>query len=554
MKRFLLNAFVAIIALTGFNSALADIPTAYYTSVNGLTDADLKTALSTLLLNHQTVSSYNNLPSYFRKTDVRPGTSYWWDMYSDLDVDIYQTFGTYMNREHSFPKSWWGGDDSTPAYIDLNHLYPAEAKANQAKSNYPLGEVYASTTFDNGVTKVGAPVTGQGGGAALVFEPQDEYKGDFARTYFYMVTCYQDLTWATKYMYMLQQNTYPTLKPWAVELLLKWNKQDPVSDKETARNEQVYAIQNNRNPFIDYPELAEYIWGDKIGQKFYAGETSITGDPTLELPVSNTALEFGETAVGSPITSNLIIKGENLTGNLTITLYGTNRKLFSIPSTSVAASLANSETGYMLPVTYSPTETGDHTAKISISDGGLSGSVVVNLIGQALPVPTLSTLTATAATDITDSSYTANWTAAPEVVDYYIVARTCYANGTSSTEDIIAESNSLVIDDFTGNESYNVRSVRLGYQSNPSNEIYVQPSGVTGVETDAPLGWAPWPGGIRIACGETQTNARIFDLAGRLISVIPSIENNQIIQLGSGAYIIVTDQCHTPLRILVGAW
>ena len=116
------------------------------------------------------------------------------------------------NKAKAMNVAWWGGSTSIPAYVDLFHLYPSEADANQAKSNYPLGEV-VTATFDNGVVKVGYATTGQGGGASKVFEPNEEYVGDFARTYFYVVTCYQNLTWATKYMYMLEQNNYPTLKP-----------------------------------------------------------------------------------------------------------------------------------------------------------------------------------------------------------------------------------------------------------------------------------------------------------------------------------------------------
>ena len=96
----------------------------------------------------------------------------------------------------------------------------------------------STVSFDNGMSAVGYPMNGQGGGAAKVFEPDDEYKGDFARTYFYMVTCYQNLTWA--YKYMVNQNLYPTLNQWSIDLLMKWHRDDPVSQKEIDRNEAVY--------------------------------------------------------------------------------------------------------------------------------------------------------------------------------------------------------------------------------------------------------------------------------------------------------------------------
>ena len=148
-----------------------------------------------------------------------------------------------------------------------------------------------------------------------MFEPADEYKGDFARAYFYVVTCYQNLTWNSTWM--LQHNTYPTLAPWAVDLLLKWHRADPVDQKETDRNEVVYSYQNNRNPFIDFPDLAEYIWGNKFGESFDPGSSSEPGgDPILINPVNNTALDFAEVAVGSTTTALLYLKGESLSGNV----------------------------------------------------------------------------------------------------------------------------------------------------------------------------------------------------------------------------------------------
>ena len=538
--------------LTLWQSAKASPPSSYYQTINGLAEEQLKTALCNLIYNHKEVSSYSALPDYFKRTDVKPGTNYWWDMYSDMNVPTNISFGTYMNREHSFPKSWWGGSTATPAYVDLYHLYPSEAKANMAKSNYPLGEVSGSPTFDNNVVKVGPPVNGQGGGARIVFEPNDEYKGDFARTYFYVVTCYQDLTWAKNYDWMLVQGDYPTLKPWAISLLLKWNEEDPVSQKEIDRNEVVYSIQANRNPFIDYPELAEYIWGDKKGNKFYVPQSGITGDPTLITPENGMALDFTQTAINNTITENMLVKGENLTKSLSLRLYGDNSDMFSIDATSLSANAVNAAAGINLRVTYHPTTLGRHEAKIILFDGGIT-PVTVDLIGEALPVPELHAFKALPASNITATSYTANWEESPDIIDYYVVTRTRYINGSSASEDILAESNSLIIDDFEADipESYNVRAVALGYYSPRTNEIYVDNAGIVDVVNDMPLGWAPWFGGIRIVCGDTHTNLTVYDTLGRLIRIVPSIENDDIIDLPLGAYLIVTDQQRKPLRVIV---
>ena len=193
MKITRLLVSVAVLLFAGY--ALAEIPAGYYTSLTGKKESELKTAIHNLVSNFTRVSSYQALPQYFAKTDVHPNSKLWWDMYSD--IPRYAPSFSGLNREHSFPKSWWGGLTNVGAYVDLNHLYPSDMKANSAKSNYPLGTVDHSTSvkFDNGICAVGYPVAGQGGGAQYVFEPSDEYKGDFARTYFYMVTTYQNLTW-----------------------------------------------------------------------------------------------------------------------------------------------------------------------------------------------------------------------------------------------------------------------------------------------------------------------------------------------------------------------
>jgi hypothetical protein len=144
------------------------------------------------------------------------------------------------------------------------NLYPANNSINRSKGNNPLSEVGTTTAAgNNGVSKSGTSITVGYSGSG--FEPADEYKGDFARTYFYMATCYQNYTtWLsdTSGQYEITGGVYPSFQPWAIPLLMKWDREDPVSDKEIERNEMVYKLQNNRNPFIDYPQLAEYIWGN----------------------------------------------------------------------------------------------------------------------------------------------------------------------------------------------------------------------------------------------------------------------------------------------------
>lgn len=466
-----------------------------------------------------------------------------------------------MNREHSLPKSWWGGDQNE-AYTDLFHLYPSEADANSAKSNYPLGEV-ETATFYNGVSKVGYAYQGQGGGASKVFEPADEYKGDFARTYFYMATCYQDYTW--KYTYMMIQGTYPTLKEWAVDLLLDWARKDPVSQKEIDRNEAVYLIQGNRNPFIDFPELAEYIWGSRTTETFYISEQEsgnvtppVTGDPELFSPIDGTTLDFGQVAIGSQQTVDLLVKGTNLTSSLSVRVTGVDRAMFSIIGVSdnqIPASKVNSEDGYKLSVKYTPSAIGAHTAAITMYDGGFSAGVTFNVAisGEALPVPALSVITALPAYDITDNSYTAQWIVPEEEIDYYIVNRTRYLSSGAVTTRLVAEENSLVIDDRDPAvaESYTVQSVRLGYESEKSNMIMVATGDVVGVQCRQPLGVAYVEGGFRIILDEEHTDFVVCDLSGRVVMRRDRISGGEHIRLPQGAYIVDTAESRVPLKVVV---
>lgn len=558
MNASLRKLTAVLLSISAIFAVNAEIPKNYYNSLNGKKDAELKTAAYNIIHNFTSVSSYSNLPDYFKRTDVRPDIypTVWWDMYSDMEVPVTIRFGEYMNREHSFPKSWWGGDEHVKAYTDLNHLYPAEAVANQAKSNYPLGEVRTPSKLNNGVSKVGSPESGQGGGSAYVFEPADEYKGDFARTYFYMVTCYQDYRWATHNMYMLQQNTYPTLSGWAVDLLLKWSREDPVSDKETVRNENVYLIQNNRNPFIDFPELAEYIWGNKKGEVFKLSSSSgTTGQPALLAPVRDTALDFGQVAVGNTVKASLLVRGTDLSHNLSMFLFSGDKAMFSLSSSTIAASLVNREDGYWLDITYRPDALGLHETKLQIVCDDLDAAPpVVTLRGECLAKPVLNACTALDPSDITSDSYSANWsTPENDVVDYWVITRTRYSGGSQTTEEVMAESSPWTITGFNDcdYESYSVRSVRLSEYSPMSNTVFVRHSGISGVENEIPLNISTYPGLIRFECVGSQTNCRIFDISGRQIRLIETVTGDMEIEMPLGVYLITTDQHATPVKVLV---
>lgn len=264
-----IGIFIGMTVLLGVQLSAA-VPAGYYKMLDGLSGEELKETILKLSKNHVVVA-YNKAWDSFEKTDVRTfqGRDIWWDMYSNNIV--YTAEHGALNIEHSVANSWWGGNKtgtgSVTAYSDLFLLNPSDAVANGKKGDNPPGDVIDARILDNGILRIGTPAQGQGGGSATVFEPADEYKGDFARAYFYVFSAYNDLTtWKaeTRYVYDSDCN----LQPWAVEMLLRWHREDPVDSKEINRNEEIYKLQYNRNPFIDYPELVEFIWGDRQNETF----------------------------------------------------------------------------------------------------------------------------------------------------------------------------------------------------------------------------------------------------------------------------------------------
>jgi endonuclease I len=251
---------------------LSQIPTGYYATAEGKSGAILKTSLFNIIKGH-TERTYADLWTDFQTTDVRPDGKVW-DMYSNCVFTFVtnQDAGSggtaecqFYNREHSFPKSWFGGE-ILPMYTDLFHLYPTDKFVNNARGNLIFGSVTSTNaTFNNG-SKIGT--SSESGSLLTVFEPIDEYKGDFARTYLYMATCYEDKIggWVSntaETATILSGTAYPAFKTWYVQLLLNWSINDPVSQKEIDRNNAVYTIQGNRNPYIDHPEFVEAVWGTR---------------------------------------------------------------------------------------------------------------------------------------------------------------------------------------------------------------------------------------------------------------------------------------------------
>lgn len=282
----------------------AAAPAGYYSSAETKNTAALRTALQSIITTGHSVTSYAGLWASYQTTDVNPITGKIWDMYSNCGYtwSVDQNSGasgpecTNYNREHSVPQSWFA--QASPMVSDLFHIYPADTYVNGMRGNYPFGEVGTATYTSQNGSKLGSSILS--GYAGVVFEPLDEYKGDFARTYFYMATRYASVcqSWASGATVVFGSNL--GLTTYAVDLFLTWSRLDPVSAKEIARNDAAYSIQNNRNPFIDYPGTEELIWGNNTTGTFSTNQVVTT--PTVSTP-SSTNILTSSASLGGNITS-----------------------------------------------------------------------------------------------------------------------------------------------------------------------------------------------------------------------------------------------------------
>ena len=337
----------------------------YYQSAHGKKGAELKTAMFEIIKN-PSVIDYDSLWTAYNTSDARTmeGVDYpfIWDMYSGISRYPLYTYphGTGagntegvkgIQREHSMPKKWFNPTDASasgtksygdvrPMYSDLTHLIPTDAVCNNNRSDLCYGEItaeyvdwwsaenFCAKSKVNGCSTPGWAEQAENPAKTRVFEPNDAYKGDLARIYFYMATCYepgyfswipvrdadkkktgeQGLltenhcgTWKSDMFNRGDDDAYQPFAPWALDMLMRWAKNDPVSDKERARNEAIWQFQGNRNPFVDYPGLEEYIWGDKKGEAFSYAEG---GEAVVEPKSNNCELALNKTTLGVDWSAN----------------------------------------------------------------------------------------------------------------------------------------------------------------------------------------------------------------------------------------------------------
>jgi endonuclease I len=207
-------------------------------------------------------------------------------LYSGRSVNAAQEYnsGNGWTREHVWSKSRGDFGTNLGEGTDVHHLRPLDASVNSSRNNRSFDTcVVCDEVVDDGFHT--GSFTDQN---AWTFEPRDDVKGDVARMIFYMAVRYEgDISGEVDLVLTETEPGQGDKDPehGVLEVLLEWNEEDPVSDWERNRNDIIYdQFQGNRNPFIDYPELAEYLWGDFVGQE-WNNETGIneSGQSDLRL-------------------------------------------------------------------------------------------------------------------------------------------------------------------------------------------------------------------------------------------------------------------------------
>lgn len=500
-----------LIALT---ISAEQMPKDYYKAADGKKDAELKTALSKIIypVDWSAMTQTSSKPNFikteynagnrckygargvdekhshqytwdgFLYTDTKEDNSIW-DMYSNrvhfMALDIYGAVSIPdLEIEHCFPKSWWGGSASTnenDAFMDLHHLNPANARANNNKGHNPPG--YVKTKEDKKSNDIFIMGKNDDYGDFYVFEPCDEYKGDFARAYFYVVTAYENFVWQDVAKEYLDNDSWQEFKPWMQKVLVEWHKLDPVSEKEIVRNNAVSDIQHNRNPFIDYPELVDYLWGDKTGTAVKFADLTFTGSDDYELPVE----QMGCTArFATDITKDGFVANwrHRDVENYQLDVFrkkitGKNDTLLNYPI--FAASLVKTEEHFTTSGSINTTGAG----KSSVTFGTVSTPLVLTISGITIPENAHITVRAIAPMKINNTEGAQMKISADGT---QIALQTLTFDETSYTFDIPKGTKNIVIEQGNG-KLFNVQQMFIyaGDLSVTEEKLEGYPVTVTGI-------------------------------------------------------------------------
>ncbi|HQK39886.1 MAG TPA: endonuclease [Flavobacterium alvei] len=481
--------------------SFAQIPAGYYNSATG-TGYTLKTNLFNIIKGH-TDNGYDGLYVTYQASDrdyyyENDGTVL--DMYSENPTGIdpynystsvssdkcgsYSVEGDCYNREHIIPQSVF--NSNSPMVADAHFITPTDAKVNGLRSNFPHGIVAsASKTTLNG-SKLGT--SGVSGYSGTVFEPIDEFKGDIARMYFYFATRYENNVAGYSYD-MFNGTSGQVFTPEFLSMLLTWHAQDPVNAREIARNNAIYARQNNRNPFIDHPEYVQLIWNPTADTVAPTAATNltVTGTTSSTVSLSWTAATDNVAVTSYDIYMNSVLKTSVSSSNLTATITGltasTTYSFYVIAkdaavNSSPASNTANGTTTIAIPDTQNPTAptnlavTGSSSSTVSLSWTASTDNVGVTSYDVYVNSVFKSTVSGTTAL--------VNGLTPSTTYSFYVVAKD--AAGNSSAQSNAINGTTTVLTSSCANESFeNIPTAASSY----GTQTWIGDSALNWTATDA---------------------------------------------------------------------
>ncbi len=286
----------------------------------------------------------------------------------------YTTEGDCYNREHIIPQSVF--NKQSPMVSDAHFIVPTDGYVNNIRNNFPHSNVAVPIYTSQNGSKRGESTTA--GYTGLVFEPIDEFKGDIARMYFYFATRYENTVAGYSYA-MFKGTSDKVFTPAFLSVLIAWHNQDPVNAREIARNNAIYARQNNRNPYIDHPEYVQAIWNPVADTQAptAASNLAVTGTTSSTVSFSWTAGTDNVALTSYDIYMNGVIKTS--VPGLTTTIMGltasTTYSFYVIAkdasvNSSPASNTVNGTTTIFIPDTETP------TAPTNLAVTGSSSSTV----------------------------------------------------------------------------------------------------------------------------------------------------------------------------------
>ena len=481
--------------------SFAQIPAGYYSSATG-TGYTLKTNLYNIIKGH-TDRGYDGLYTTYLASDrdyfyENDGTVL--DMYSENPTGIdpynystssstdkcgnYSVEGDCYNREHIIPQSVF--NKNAPMVSDAHSITPTDGKVNGLRSAFPHGIVAsASKTTLNG-SKLGS--SGVLGYSGTVFEPIDEFKGDIARIYLYFATRYQNTVSGYSFD-MFDGSSDQVFTTAFLNMLLTWHAQDPVNDREIARNNAIYARQNNRNPFIDHPEYAQAIWNPVADILAPTAPTNlaVTGTTSSTVSLSWSAATDNVAVTSYDIFMDGVFKTSVSSSNLTATITGLSASTAysfyvvakdAAVNSSPASTTVNGTTTIVIPDTEIPTAptnlavTGSSSSTVSLSWTASTDNIGVTSYDIYV--------NSTFKTTVSGTTAIVNGLTPVTTYSFYVVAKD--AAGNSSNQSNAIDGTTTIISSSCANESFeNIPAAASSY----GTQTWIGDSGLNWTATDA---------------------------------------------------------------------